>query len=229
MNLFVVARGDRQVDRYLNIAVRRALVFFIHEYRIVSVNKYFSMACAIVRSANICMSPLQHVLHRFFSRVSVYIVFIRTEPDVTLAETGDEYFDLIPPIFNAVVLYAFNFRYGRLAFVTEREVSNFPDKGKGTFFFLRIFFYPLRVFVPRNFLTWTKVTGKTTLIFLNNVLRLFETISSNEILLYFKIIYSINCLAGPPPLNQILMNKLYNNALVMRSQNPQKKFCFHFV
>lgn len=105
------------------------------------------MACAIVRSANICMSPLQHVLHRFFfSRYR--IVFTRTEPDVTLA--GDEYFDLIPPIFSAArVLYAFNFRYGRLAFVTEREVSNFPDKGKSTFF-LRIFYLP-RVSVPRNF------------------------------------------------------------------------------
>jgi len=34
------------------------------------------------------------------------------------------------------------------------------------------------------------------------------------------------CLAAPPlsPLNQILMNKLYNNALFMRFQNRQKKF-----
>jgi len=37
------------------------------------------------------------------------------------------------------------------------------------------------------------------------------------------------CLTVPPsPLNQILMNKLYNNALFMRSQNPQKKFLHLF-
>lgn len=129
------------------------------------------MACAIVRSANICMSPLQHVLHRFFSRVSVYIVFIRTEPDVTLAETGDEYFDLIPPIFNATESYT------RLTFVTDDSPLSrnakfpiFQTKAKVRSLFA-FFFYPFRVSVPTNFFIRTKVTGETTLIFLRNVLR----------------------------------------------------------
>lgn len=75
-------------------------------------------------------------------------MFIRTEPDVTLA--GDEYFDLIPPIFSAAeVLYAFNFRYGRLAFVTEREVSNFPDKGQR--YILSSHFLPASRIRPKKF------------------------------------------------------------------------------
>jgi len=33
----------------------------------------------------------------------------------------------------------------------------------------------------------------------------------------------ISFLPGPSPLFKILMNKLYNNALFMRFQNPQEK------
>ena len=151
MNLFVVARGDRQVDRYLNIAVRRALVFFIHEYRIVSVNKYFSMACAIVRSANICMSPLQHVLHRFFfSRFRIYRVHSNRTWRHTSRDRGWVFRFNSADFQRCRVLYAFNFRYGRLAFVTEREVSNFLDKGKGTFS-LRIFFLSASRVRPEKF------------------------------------------------------------------------------
>ena len=34
---------------------------------------------------------------------------------------------------------------------------------------------------------------------------------------------------SPPPLNQTITNKLYSNALFMRSQHPQKKFMRSFV